>query len=325
MKSGKITKTLFFFGLTILLSACQTGAATQSVDFFSAGQLTSYATKTATPTITPTPVNAPTATPAPTLTPTPQVYVVKGNDTLWTIAAKAGITLQELEDANPGINAYALSDGMELILPAPKGQSGTLTASTPTAIPVVVHSTQCTPSLTGGLYCFALIENQQEFALQNLTAQFTLTDPKTGDKLIQVGLLPLNHLAAGQSLPLFTYFPPPVFSSPQVELQLLSALPVSAEDKNVFSVSISDPQITISQDGYSASVNGVASITTADAQASRFWIAAVAFDNTGNVVGIRQLDKKTALAAGVTADFTMYIYSIAGKIARVELYGEAIP
>lgn len=57
---------------------------------------------------------APTEPPAPT----PQVYVIKAGDTLSTVAAEHGITLQELLDANPTIeNPDLIAIGDEIIIP----------------------------------------------------------------------------------------------------------------------------------------------------------------------------------------------------------------
>jgi hypothetical protein len=50
----------------------------------------------------------------------------------------------------------------------------------------------------------------------------------------------------------------------------------------------------------------------------------VAYDSAGNVVAVRQLENKNGLAAGASADFKLYVYSIAGMIDHVSLFGEAV-
>jgi len=69
---------------------------------------------------TPRPTLAPSVSVAPTDSPvpTPQVYVVKAADTISTIAAKLGLTMQELLTANPQVkdpNKIAIGD--QLIIP----------------------------------------------------------------------------------------------------------------------------------------------------------------------------------------------------------------
>ena len=322
MAHRKILRLWPIFFLALALTACQTAAPTQTNATENSNQLTPYATGTATPTLTATPFNAPTETPLPTLTPTPQIYVLKGNETLWTIAAEAGLTVDEIKAANPGVNPYSLTAGMKIIVPPANPVSAGEGGPTPTALPLLVHTPVCDPSLTGGIYCFANVENNQKTMVQNLIAQFVLANPATGEKQVQMALLPLNHLPSGSSLPVFAYFPPPVFTSPQVDLQLLSALPDDGKNSTYLALTVANSQITIASDGLSAAVKGTASVAAA---ASRYWVAAVAYDAQDNVVAVRQLDNKTKLDAGASADFTLYVYSVAGKIDHVTIYGEATP
>jgi LysM repeat protein len=325
MKSAKKIGILSLILLICLLTACQNTQGQQATAPASEGELTPYYTATSSPTVTPTPVNAPTATPQPTLTPTPRSYITNSSDTMWSIAAKNGLTLPELQAANPDVDPYTITAGITLIIPAPSGTSGTPAVPTPTAVAVVIHSLQCTPSLTGGLYCFAVAENQQDFAIQNLVVQFILTDPVSGNKFIQEGLLPLNRLPSGKSLPLFTYFAPPVPAMPNIDIQILSALPVSSGDTKFIDIQIENEQTILSADGYSAEVKGSAKLLNPADSASRFWIAAVVYDAAGNVVGVRKLDDKVQLSGTGTQPFSVFVYSIAGKIDHVEVFGEAIP
>ena len=70
------------------------------------------------PTETPTPTLAPpTRTPAPP-SPTPVFYIVQTGDTLSTIAAKFGVTMQALIDANGITDARVIRVGTRLIIPA---------------------------------------------------------------------------------------------------------------------------------------------------------------------------------------------------------------
>jgi hypothetical protein len=325
MIQSKSIRTIFAVMCALLLASCKTGPNSLGEESFSVGELTPYFTATTAPTATPTPVTAPTATPQPTLTPTPVIYLVKDKDTLWAIAANHNLTTAELQAANPGVDPYTLSAGDQLILPAPGSTSATQAISTPTAVAVALVSPECTPSLTGGLYCFAVARNEQGFDIQNLTAQFIITDAATGDRFIQEGLLPLNRLTSGSSLPLFTYFQPPVPLNFTVDIQLLSAVPVSEADANFLDLVIEGVQTAISSDGYSAEVTGSVRLSDASQTASRYWLAAVAYDAEGNVVAVRQFSKESGLSGGILGQFSMNVYSIAGKIDHVDLFGEAIP
>lgn len=72
---------------------------------------------TATPGPSPTP--APTVTPLPTLSPTPAplTHSVAAGESMWAIALSYGMTLEELEAANPEYNPDDLAIGDELVIP----------------------------------------------------------------------------------------------------------------------------------------------------------------------------------------------------------------
>jgi LysM repeat protein len=306
-----------------LLAACQAPQATQTTGASINGELIPYYTETAEPTATVTPLTAPSSTPQPTLTPTPGTYVTKENDTLWTIAAKNGLTVDELKAANPDVDPYNLRGGITLIIPAASGTSETQVAPTPTASSVKLGQPVCTPSLTGGLYCIVMVENNLDFDVQSLVVQFTLTDSASGDKAIQDGLLPLNRLTQGSKLPVFTYFVPPIPENSKVETQILSALPISSGEDKYLDLNITGMESSISEDGYSATMTGKISLADAGKTTTRYWLAAVAYDELGNVVAIRQLDKTAELSSNTPQDFSIYVYSIAGKIDHVDVFGEA--
>jgi murein DD-endopeptidase MepM/ murein hydrolase activator NlpD len=55
-------------------------------------------------------------------------YLVQAGDTLYSIALNFGISLQTLQDANPGIDPAALGLGQALVIPGFEGVQGTLAA-----------------------------------------------------------------------------------------------------------------------------------------------------------------------------------------------------
>jgi LysM repeat protein len=313
---------LFVFGIACLaIAGCASSStsATQMND--SGGVLTPYYTATQTQIATATPVDQPTITPTALPTATPMIITLKAGDTLWTIAAKAGLTKEQILAANPDLNPYSLKVGMQVVVPA-AGTAANVTpeAPTPTAVAVVVEEPKCTPSLTGGLYCFAVVHNDLGFTVQGVDAQFILSNSDTNEMQVQPAMLPLNHLQTGADLPLFAYFTPPVAANYSVQVQLFSALPDSSPDSTLVALTLNQPQTNISSDGYSASVEGIVST---QAKASKFWIAAVAYDTDGNVVAVRQYSKEVDLSADTSAKYKLYVYSIAGKITRVAVFGEA--
>ncbi|RME91579.1 MAG: LysM peptidoglycan-binding domain-containing protein [Anaerolineae bacterium] len=71
--------------------------------------------------------------PAAAQTPTPgsgPIYIVQEGDTLWSIALRFNITVDELIAANPDINPNLLSVGQELVIPGLEGIQGILRTET---------------------------------------------------------------------------------------------------------------------------------------------------------------------------------------------------
>lgn len=87
-------------------------------------------TITLTPTATPPPTSTPTITPTPTVTPVPPtatplasptpaflIYTIEPGDNFSFIAAEFGISIADLEAANPGVNSALLQIGQEIRIP----------------------------------------------------------------------------------------------------------------------------------------------------------------------------------------------------------------
>ena len=75
-------------------------------------------TETATPTPTTTPTSTPTPIPSPTPTPSVITYTVEAGDTLWDIAAKFAVTVEQLVAANDVADSRLIQVGQVLIIPA---------------------------------------------------------------------------------------------------------------------------------------------------------------------------------------------------------------
>ncbi len=65
--------------------------------------------------------------PSPTRTPTPEslIYIVEEGDTLYEIALRFGVRLEDLIEANHLENPNQLQVGQELVIPAPPGPTAT--------------------------------------------------------------------------------------------------------------------------------------------------------------------------------------------------------
>jgi hypothetical protein len=240
------------------------------------------------------------------------------------IAEKFGVSLDDLQAANPEVSANAMSVGQVLRIPSdPENPSG---EPTPTPAPFVVQQIECYPTANRGLWCFVLAFNDSPEIMENLSAQVTLVDSNRSVLASQAAFLPLNILPPDTSLPLTIYFPPDIPLDAKPQVQILTAIRLMPDDERYIPVTINNTLVQVNAEGHSASVSGrVWSPQGETSAANQVWVAATAYDDAGRVVGVRRWESNTSLNAGESLPFEFMISSIGGKIARVEFAVEARP
>src|SRR4030042_5122725 len=117
----------------MLLSSCSQATVQATPTTFPTGVLTPYHTVTSSPTspISTVEVVIP-VTPAPT--PTPFLHTITNDDTMLGIAYQYGISLEELQAANPGVDPHFRSGGKTLVIPI----GGEIADAMPVLTPVPV-------------------------------------------------------------------------------------------------------------------------------------------------------------------------------------------
>ncbi len=315
-------RILFAFTM-MLLTACapQTNpVATPDVS------LTPYVTSTAASAVPAGTAQTPeglVAAETPLPSPTPFTYTVKSGDTISSIALKFGVSMDDLQAANPEISPNAMSIGQVIKIPSnPDNPSG---EPTPTPAPFTVQQIGCRPTANLGMWCFVLVHNDFPDPLENVSAQITLVDANHASLASQTALLPLNILPPNASLPLTVYFPPeiPVGTRPQV--QILTAIRLLPGDERYLPAAVNNTLVQVNADGHSAQVNGQVFLPADTRNASEVWVAATAYNESGEVIGVRRWEWKDGLAAGGSIPFEFMLASIGGKIARVDFAVEARP
>jgi len=278
-----------------------------------------------TPTVTATPsgqggeIEA-TSPPAPTST--PFLYQIQSGDTLLVIANRYNVTLDDLLAANPEIDPNFLIVGEEIIIPT--GGESLAAFPSPTPVPVSIpEPPKCYPSPDGGLWCFAVVLNQHDQAVENLSVRVSLL---AEGELIEEreAIPPLNLLPAGETTPVMVRFDPPLPGDVSVRAEVQSALPLAPDSGRYLAVEVDVAETSIQAD--SAQVSGSIRLADADSPpAEQIWLAVFAYDQQGFPVGMRKWTAQQPLEPGGEIDFDVLVYTVGPAIADIGIMAEARP
>jgi LysM repeat protein len=260
-------------------------------------------------------------------TPTTFTYTVIQGDTMSSIAQQTGASLEALLASNPGVSPASLTVGTKLVIPTGNPVPG---EPTPTPASLPVRQAHCWPETTGGLWCFALVQNDYAELLENLSAQFSLLDSGGQGITSQVVFGLLDILPPGASMPLAAHFTVPVQAAgplpagAALRVQVLTAIRLLPGDARYLPVSLENTLVSVDAAGQTAQVAGQVVLTGAGT-ANTLWVLATAYDAAGNVIGVRRWESASALTAGAPVSFDFPVSSLGPGIARVEFLAEARP
>ncbi|MGD0879558.1 MAG: LysM peptidoglycan-binding domain-containing protein [Anaerolineales bacterium] len=312
-------RTLAYLFLLVGLAACQPKAAATPTLGTAVPYLAGIPTRT--PTVIP---------PLPQIslpTPTTSTYTVVAGDTFISIAQHTGVSVQALQAANPGVSATALSVGTKLVIPTGGQAPG---EPTPTAAALSVLQARCWLETSGGLWCFALMQNNYAEMLEDISAQFALLDSGGQQIASQVVYGLLDIIPAGGRMPLAAHFTGtvqetvPVQGVPGLRVQVLTAIRLLPGDTRYLPVSLENTLVSVDADGRSAEVSGRVRLP-GTGTANTVWVLASIYDSAGNVVGVRRWESAAALTASAPVAFDFPVSSIGPEIAQVEFLAEARP
>jgi LysM repeat protein len=254
-------------------------------------------------------------------TPTTFAYTVKQGDTLNGIAQHYNVSLESLLAANPGIQPTVLPVGTKLVIPTGNEVQG---EPTPSPAPLQVRQARCWPETSGGLWCFALVQNDYANILENLSAQFTILDSNGQELANQVVYGLLDILPPGTSMPLAAHFASPVQADVVVRVQVLTAIRLLPGDTRYLAVTVENTLVSMDASRRTAQVSGRVVLTGAGT-ANTLWVLATAYDASGNVVGVRRWDSTSTLTAHTLVNFDLLVSSVGPEISRVDFLAEARP
>jgi LysM repeat protein len=284
-------RLILLFLLVAWVSACAeaspippTRPATQL-----SGELTPFVSSTPSRTSTLLPPAATIAlTPIPTAT--PFTHMIERGDTMLGIAIRYGLTLEQLQAANPGVDPGFLVIGNALIIPIEGLASNEIPQPTP--LPVPWTAPRCYASADDGLWCFIVVTNNQSNAIENISAWISLYDEQGNLLSGRAAVPPLNKLPSAASMPLVAFFDAPLPGEPQPQGQLLTALAVEDVNARYLDAEVRLGSVEIAEDGTSAAVQGQVLVPEGSSP-STVWIVLTAYDDGGEVVGMRKFDLGT--------------------------------
>lgn len=263
---------------------------------------------------------APLKTPFPT--PTPFTYTVQQGETISSVALKFGVSIDELLAANPEVNPNTMSIGTVLQVPSkPENLGG---EATPTPAPFTVEQIECYATANQGMWCFVLARNISPDFMENVSAQVTLVDSNEAFLVTQTALLPLNILPPNASLPMAVYFPPEIPLDARPQVQILTAIRLSVDDTRYLPATVNNTLVKVNADGRFAQVSGEVRLPAESNAATQVWVAAVAYDDSGRVVGVRRWEGG-GIQPGGSLSFEMTVPSLGGVLTRVEFAVECRP
>jgi hypothetical protein len=124
---------------------------------------------------------------------------------------------------------------------------------------------------------------------------------------------------------LMAYFPPVIPADARPRARVLTGMHLEPNDERYLPATLHNTLALIDRSGRSALVSGTVRLPENVAPAGLVWVAAVAYDDTGRVVGARRWESSAGVAPGSSLLFSFEVSGLAGEIERVEFVVEARP
>lgn len=251
-------------------------------------------------------------------TPTPFVHVVEVGETLLDVALQYGVTLGDLQTANPQIDPRFLSIGQQLRIPGPEGQPSESLLPTSTPIPLDVGEGKCLRSTSGAMWCLATVVNDTEDPVEGITARLQLLDEEGAPLASELAFTPLNRVGKEARMPVIAYFKPPAPAPAVARFELLSAVESEMDGDRYVPVELGALELNPADDRSYWEV--VVSLTVEEGGQAA--LVAIGFDREGQAVGYTKWTAPSESEGPFEIDLT--VYSLGPPIEEVQVMAEAL-
>ncbi len=318
-----VSKKLLILFAGMLLASCSnlTGGATDTPP-----RLTPYATRTASiPTLPPA---QPTLEPPPASTrPTQITHVVKKGEDMGGIATLYNVKIKDLREANAEIDPRMMPIGTVLIIPSgDPEQDAFRPTSIPTPVDVIMTGAPvCYGDASGGAWCLVRVENNRETSVEDISVDFILSGSDGTGAITKAAFSLLDHLSAGQSIPVAAYFENPPSRPWKIDSRLRTSSTSIDEGARYLQSYPDRSAVNLADDKLSARVNGVVNLNAGQSDANIIQVVAAAYNASGEPVGVRRWESPVGLESGSGLVYDFTVYSLGGPIDRVDVLLETRP
>lgn len=265
------------------------------------------------------PVNTPENTRTPAPSPTTQIYIIKPNDNLTSIAEQYSVSLEAILSINPGIIPEALVIGETIKIPSADSELPNAEFGTP--VPLEIGKGKCFNTIDGTV-CILTIRNTLEQDLSNLFVDVTLLDQDMNKLISQVETIPLDILPAGAALPVMARFNN--ITGLSVSTQLKSAAVTDRTQTNYQILIPDNLRIVKSWDGLSARITGRVNLN-AGLKKGILKILVITKDQQGEFTGFNRKEYPVIQQTEPSVEFEISAYSLGPAIKDIDVMIEYGP
>jgi hypothetical protein len=161
--------------------------------------------------------------------------------------------------------------------------------------------------------------------LENISANVVLLE-SSGEFLAEgTAIGAVNLLPVDEEIPLIAFIPGRYPSEFITSTNILSVQPLPRNDERYLNAWLEVDQVEIAKSGERAQVAGRIGLPVKSQPGSSIWILIVAYDQEGNVVGVRKTEQYGIFEPGSSRKFNIEVFSLGSEISEVRAFVEARP